>query len=240
MKSFFILSLLFCFHVQAAETIDCFHPANPPDKEAREFTSKLVESFIARSGKAKNAYPVNWTSELKAAELNFNDLTGAKYANGRAYGAIAYQKIALPFAEAKALLEKPGMLVKLIENIETLANTKKVESPKNSEKEFCMQLAIKVPVVSNYQTHVRLKLNNSSEKREIIEWQQIDSFGQMSYNQGAAILEPDGDQSRVTIIGTHVLNKKNKVPWIGRSTAKSFAKVHYGNFIGAVTKTLRK
>ena len=210
-----------------------------PDKDAQQSTEKLIAAIIQGVGPGQAVLPTVWTKRLQAKGLDINELAHTDYEGGRAYGAIAFQKLDFPFEQAKKELFRPGAILKLVRNVKTLRGTTKIESSKNSATEFCINTAIKVPVVSDFHTDVKVKLYDPSDRRTILEWRQVDDMGELSYNQGAAILEPDEGKSKVTVIGIHIIKPKNKVIWLARGVARSFAKTHYGNFVAALRKTVK-
>lgn len=238
-----IFCALFLTHSlsSAAETSpDCFHPKSYPEEEARNAAEALFDSILKGSGAGAKVLPAVWTKRLQTEELNFNELAKTHYEGGRAYGAVAFQKLDFTFARAKSEFSQPGFGLKLLENVKTLRNTEEVESPGNSTKEFCVRTAIEVPVRSDFHTDVKVRYYEPSDNKAILEWKQTDGLGELSYNQGAAILEPDGDKSRLTVIAVHIIKQTEKVPWVGRALARSFTKTHYGNFIEAFNKTVEE
>lgn len=211
-----------------------------PDVAYQQPVAQLLKSFIERVEPGRSLYPSAWTSAMQTETLDLNSLTGEHWESGRAYGATAAKVIDRPYVAIRDLLAKPGMTWALVNNVKTLRDLEKINSEEGAEAgDLHFRTAIKVPVVSDFHTEVRLNLHElERDKREILEWRQVSDEGDLSYNQGFVLIEAVGAQTRVFAVGVHIIKLEKKVPWIGRGTASSFAKSHYANFIAALEKIL--
>jgi hypothetical protein len=221
---------------------DCKNPKNPPSPTDRAPIEKLVDSFVANTGAGETIRPKVWNDQLKTSEVDLNELIHTDYPNGIAYGAVASQLLNVPFDEVVTKVAAEDSIMGLIAKVKTLRNTDKIFStPNEKNDEFCIKTAIKVPVVPDFHTEVRMHLFKATDKESVLEWRQIDQSGELVYNQGAVIIEPaDANKTKVSAIGIHIIKEKNKVPWLGRSTARAFARSHYGNFVTALRELFLK
>src|SRR6185312_15892330 len=108
---FWALALSYNFTWAAETPSDCFHPKTSPDEGALKSAVNLINSFVDGSDIAKKIFPTAWTSQLQTSEVKFNDLANTKFEDGRAYGAVAFQAIDSPFAQAKVKLSQPGFIL---------------------------------------------------------------------------------------------------------------------------------
>jgi hypothetical protein len=203
------------------------HDAGPIDK--------LVAAIVAEEGAGKKIYPENFRSELDNESLNVNDLLGAGYPDGIAYAGRAWKRSKVPFAKIKELLKTKGGIFKISSAVKTQHNFKVfAETP----TELKYQLDIKVPIFDDFRTQSRLWTYEDKKGRGILEWQQPGSEGDLTYNRGLVIAEPDGEGSKLFVLGVHVIKPERKIPWIARGTAKNVAKQHYSHYLTAIETVL--
>lgn len=207
-------------------------PLQPPNEHDQQVVEKLIADIQSGEGKAKGIFPEKWTPEIQSREILINDVTGENYPGGIAYGAICSRQLKQTFPEIAAFFAKGGVAEKLVRKVKTLVNVSHLAQVR--EGTIQMQTEIDVPVVSNFSTEVEVAQRKVNDRKLTVEWKQLNGWGSLTYNQGTAIIEPDGDRAKMTVIGVHIIKEANKVPWIGRATASSFAKSHYCNFIRAV------
>lgn len=220
----------------------CFVWAEQPQIEAgriKATVASFVGDFIGRQGKAASFYPKEWKAHLHTQGLDVNDLLNLGLDSGRAYGAVASQKIDFSLELIRKRISGPKNLFRSIAAVKTLTDVAETKCPHPaSEPSFCLTTAIDVPILPDFHTDAQVILKENSDKRVVIEWKQFDDVGDLTYNQGATIAEPDGGLTKITVIGIHIIKQENKVPWIGRATARAFAETHYGNFIRGLTAFL--
>jgi hypothetical protein len=222
-----ILTLLFSFTALASDA------DSKPDPHDQQVVEKLFEQVLNGSGSAKSILPSAWGREMKSKEIDLREVTGEKFPSGTAYGAVCWRTLKFSFPEINAYFAKGGVPEKLVRKVKTLVNIQDVSTSPDKMSAF-LKTEIDVPVVSNFKTSVRVEQRKASDTKLIVEWKQDSLYGSLSYNQGVAIIEPQVDQSKMTVVGVHIIKDAFKVPWIGRATASSFAKSHYCNFIRAV------
>jgi hypothetical protein len=221
--------LIFLFSFSAYAT------SYEPDTRSQQAVEKLFDQVLSESGKAKSFLPTAWNKEIKSKEIDINEATGENYPGGIAYGAVCWRTLNHTFPEIAAFFAKGGVPEKIVRKVKTLVNFDDVQTSPDRMRTF-MQTEIDVPVVSNFKTAVMVEQAKLSDTKYAVQWKQKSDKGSLVYNQGVAIIEALGDRSKMTVVGVHIIKEENKVPWIGRATASSFAKSHYCNFIRATDK----
>jgi len=207
------------------------HLAIGKDEDGIAKVNKLIDSVIA----GETLTPKEWSDHLSAQSIDVNDLAKTDYPSGIAYGAVVSKIIKSKFADVLAAMTADGAIFKLASAVETQRNfTKTKEEPKSLR----LKLAIKVPIVADIQTQDDVKVFEDSRGREIMEWRQYGEEGDLVFNRGAVIVQPNGDNCKVLVVGLHIIKPEKKVPWLGRGTATAFAKTHYGNYIKALESFL--
>jgi hypothetical protein len=188
---------------------------------------KYLDGIIANGPPADTAYP----KEMKPALLDLEEQLKTDYPSGIAYGAIVSKTIPVSSSEIKKILAAPGGIFRQVSAVKTQRNFTKIEEKPNF---LNVKLAIKVPVFSDILTQDIISLKETPKGVGIMEWRQTGEAGDLAYNRGLFVITPDGDKSKVFVVGIHILKPERKIPWVGRATASNFAKTHYAGYISAV------
>lgn len=196
--------------------------------------AKLVQAVVENKDDGVSLNPKKWPTKLESRLIDVNKLVHGDFPEGIAYGAVETKLVGIPFDQVKSFLLKDNGY-RLVTNVKTNRNFVKQAS---SDDEARFRLEIKVPVLSNFRTEVVSRVREDGEGRCVLEWSQAGEYGDLVYNQGAVVTSPEGNKTRVLVIGIHIIKTDRKVPWFARGTAKSFAKTHYGNFIEALESVL--
>lgn len=205
------------------------------DVDVKSAVDRLVEAVVENRDVGTALRPKDWTDKLNTTSLDLNKLLKTDFPEGIPYGAIATQTIDVPYERVRALLLDPEGSYRLVTSVKTMRNFQKLSE---SEGQVRLRMSIKVPVVSDFKTEVLSHSREVAKTFTALEWKQAGDFGDLTYNQGAVVAEPMGEKTKMLVIGIHILKPERKVPWLGRGTAKSFAKTHYGNFIEALRSAL--
>lgn len=168
--------------------------------------------------------------------LDLNKLANVSFDSGIAYGVTVSKTVHTSYSDIRSRLQAPGGIFNVVSAVKTQRNFVKLEETANT---LSLKLSIKVPIFSDFQTQDLVSLREDASGRGILEWKQIGDEGHLQYNRGAVVVESSGSSSRVTVIGVHILKQENKVPWVGRDTASTFAKTHYSNYIAALEEVLQ-
>lgn len=210
--------------------------AEPPKVEVSQPVEKLVTAVF--DGNIPSLLP-KATEKLVSENIEVNKLMKTDFPAGTAYGAVAAKRLNVPYSKIRELFEKES-LYNRVAAVPTLRNIeKKSESGKGLNQTLHIKTDIKVPVISDYHTEVAVTFHEDPKGRGLLEWKQESDYGQLDYNQGAVIAEPDGQATNIYVIGIHIIKREHRVPWLGRGTASAFAREHYSNFLTSLEKSLR-
>jgi hypothetical protein len=188
----------------------------------------VADIFPSFQAEAKNQ---SYSLSARAENLDIGKLTHQDYSSGIAYGAKIIKLVKIPYPRIKAYLDKPGSLLSIVKAVKTQTNVEKISE---AVREVSVKLEIKVPVIANFRTQDKVTARETADGRGVLEWIQIGTDGDLTYNQGLVIAEPDGNKTKIFVVGIYIIKPERKVPWIGRATAAKFAHDHYSNYISAL------
>lgn len=215
--------------------------AHAIEPEIQTALDQLGAATISEKPPIAPLLPKDFPSDLTAKELDIKDLTGLDVENGRAFGAIGYQRLPYSYKTIMAFLRKDKAVLQLSYNVKTLRDIH-VLSEKRDDKgvELKLKLAINVPVVSDFHTQIQINAYEDERGHGIYEWRGMNDEDDLNYVRGAVVVKPHDDKScDVYVVGAYVIKPERRVPWVGRGTARSFARSHYSSYITALETSLK-
>jgi len=212
------------------------------DGTIKSALDKLGDAALNETEPIKSLLPKEFPTDLTSKELEVQEITGLDLgSSGRAFGAIGYQRLPYSSKEIATFLHKNKTPFELVSNVKTLRDIHLL-SEKHDDKsvEMSIKLAINVPVVSDFHTQIKIRAYEDEKKHGIYEWQSLNDEDDLNYVRGAVVVKAhDEKSSDVYVFGAYVIKPERKVPWLGRGTARSFAKSHYASYITALETGLK-
>ena len=194
-----------------------------------------VDTYLQKLFESGPAKVTAYADKANAQSIDLNEELKTDFEPGLAYGATVTKVVPIPYPKIKSLMDSLGGLFKIVSAVTTQHNFKQIDQ---KPRELILSLEIKVPVVADFVTTDTL---TAYEKLGFgfLEWRQKGRDGDLAYNRGFLILLPDGLKTKVFVIGIHVLKPERKIAWVGRATARQFARTHYTAYVTALEDVLK-